>query len=81
MAIAIKCDKCGAELKKGSPNLFRDFYSDPESEKLFNQLEDSMRRRPFQRYVKTPVLCKKCVEGYNKIIDKANKEIKQSLKE
>ena len=79
------CDRCSTELKrveKGEDDGFGDFEDFGSAFDNFGQgKENILNGKLMPNKVLKVQLCQDCVKGYNKIVNKANEEIKAYLKE
>jgi len=85
MVKVIYCDRCGKELKrkeKWEENAFDfdDFFDEKGFGDLSEATIDGEKIKLPKRIMKVQ-LCQECINGYNKIVDKANKEVREYLKE
>ena len=77
MAKITFCDRCAIEIRRVNKDGANDEFNDEDFNGIFENLDgmldNLMRVQKFH-------LCDKCLKGYNKIINNANKEISNFMK-
>lgn len=76
------CDRCGKELERIdriAENSFDEMFD--KFDNISGGLNLKITNSKLIRQLILPQLCPHCLKSYNKIIDRANKEIKIFLKE
>jgi ribosomal protein S26 len=84
MVKVVYCDRCGKELKRKekweeSAFDFDDFFEDKNFGDISEATINGEKVKIPKKILKVQ-LCQDCIIGYNKIVDNANKEVKNYLK-